>query len=204
MKNTASDQILSDSDIDQLAKLHMQALPDSVVTWRGATYVRRFYRFVNLSSDEHLFVLRDDEGRINNVAVISFSPDNLQRRLLTGTPLLLFAGLRPWHLPLLAIFKDMIKKDYKLEPGAGLPELIIIFVDNNHQSHGQGKILLSMCEQALSAADFKTYRVKTKDDPNNAAIGFYQHTGYEMIGKKEEFGAPFIVFIKNINVIPQF
>ncbi len=192
---------LTSHDCARLAALHRQCLPDSLVSELGPGYAAAFYRYLDRSALERVFVLRDDAGEIFSGCVLSLRPKTLKRRLLLGTPLVLFAG--PWCLRRFlrspapaALPAKRQTLDDPVPPT--MPELLLIFTSPQSRSQGGGAALLGQCEQFLALQRCPQYAVRTVDDPTNRALGFYGRNGFTVVGQSFEHGRTFRVFAKPV------
>ena len=189
-------ETLSASDCVRLATLHVAALPDSIVSELGAGYAARFYRYLERSEHEQVFILRNEQGQIRSGCVLSLRPNTLRRRLLWHTLLLLYAG--PWLL--------RRRRRRTAAPGAppanalpaGLPELILIFTAPEARSRGSGTVLLAECEAFLAARHIPEYVARTVDEPGNRALEFYARNGFVAWGHSAGHGRVFRVFRKPV------
>ena len=62
--------------------------------------------------------------------------------------------------------------------GDQAPEITYVFTNPQLQGNKLGKRLVERVDGHLRAAGFGTYYVKTLDDPDNRAIGFYEREGF--------------------------
>jgi ribosomal protein S18 acetylase RimI-like enzyme len=193
---------LTARDCSQLADLHRECLPDSLVSRLGGGYARAFYRYVSQSADERVF-LRRDADHILSACVLSLAPQTLTRRLIFGTPLLWFAALGILRLSLarwlLASFGRPSAAPHS-PPHHSLPEVILIFTAPRGQGRGLGSDLLDECQRVLAARGCSEYRVRTIDDEANAALRFYARNGFVECGRCVELGRPFRILRKRIGV----
>lgn len=68
--------------------------------------------------------------------------------------------------------------------------LLVIAVDPEHQGKGAGKLLLEHCQHQATARDLDTMVLEVRFS-NHAAIGFYQHQGFEAFTvRKDYYPAP--------------
>jgi GNAT superfamily N-acetyltransferase len=190
----AIERQLSDSELDLLARMHIEALPESLVSLLGVAYARTFYRYVIASNEERLLTCRD-EGQLVGACLLSLAPESLPRRLLTATPFLLYAP-RAWRrLPVRALLKGGDAE----RPTAPGPEILLIFTVDNARGQGIGGKLLAQGEALAKKCGHARMRVKTRDDRRNRAIGFYQRSGYGSRGTIEKFGKKLVVFEKELH-----
>lgn len=185
LPNASFDE-LSTADCRSLAALHVRCLPDSLISRLGRGYAEAFYRYVRRSRQEFAFLHRQ-AGQITSAGVLSLQPRTLQRRLATGTPLLLWAALRLFHLPVGKILKEMFRARPPAKPettGDGdaaldqAPELALLFTAPEARGRGLATALLARCERFLAAQGYRQYVIKTFDYESNPALRFYAHTGF--------------------------
>ena len=192
---------LTPHDCARLAALHRECLPDSLVSELGLAYAAAFYRYLNRSALERVFVLRDAAGEVFSGSVLSLRPRTLKRRLLCRTPLVFFAA--PWSLR--RFLRRQPASALKAKPRAvsnpipaTMPELLLIFTSPQARSHGAGAALLSQCEQFLVSQRYPQYAVRTVDEPANRALSFYARNGFTAVGQSFEHGRTFRVFTKAV------
>lgn len=195
---------LSAGDCARLAALHREALPDSAVSELGQRYADCFYRYLRASSYDRVFVLRDERGQVMSGCVLSLRPKTLRRRLLTRTPLLLYA--LPWFVRSRGRRAASTGPQPTNPPPAAtqdIPELLLIFTAREERSRGAGAALLKQCETFLAAEGFPEYVVRTVDEPGNRAIGFYDRNGFVTCGQSTDHGRVFRVFKKKLSLAPK-
>ena len=89
----------------QLAHMQTELLPKSLVSRLGKSFARRFYAYCSRSKQE--LVLAALQGdRVLGASLLSLDPGTLDWRLLTRTPMALFAALRFYRLPLAALVRE--------------------------------------------------------------------------------------------------
>ena len=191
---------LTSTDCLQLTEVHLECLPDSLVSRLGRRYTRAFYRYINLSHNEHVFVERDAE-RIVSGCVLSLDPGTLMRRLAFGSPLMWFAVLgvlRPSILRLLvgSLGRGEPASQYRVLHSS--PEVILMFTAQRARDRGAGSLLLGECERFLTARGYGQYLVRTVDDESNAALRFYAKNGFIECGRCVQYGQPFRILRKEI------
>ena len=195
---------LTKSECIDLADLHIRSLPGSFVTRLGAHFAGSFYRYIQRSRLEFLFVSRINQ-RLASACVLSLSSDSLPWRLVWHTSILFWAAFRPLRLPLAKSVRG------KLQSGADgddaeqyhapkdLPELILIFTDAEARGRGLGRSLLGRCEDFLRSRGIKGYFVKTIDDERNAATIFYASNGFQLRGCLERHRKRYQVWEKQVH-----
>jgi len=194
---------LDRSDSNRLARLHVDSLPESLVSRLGVSYAKRFYRYLAGSKDEFVLVGRDG-SEIASACVVSLDPASLNRRLVWHTGLPLWAALRFWRFPWLHLGSSAANGHETTSANRGqsdlahLPELILIFTDANARGRGWGSELLARCEVQLSERGIFDYTLKTLDDPANRAIAFYGRHGFAEFERVRKMGKAFRVFRKTI------
>jgi len=178
---------IGEADIPQLADIHCQCLPDSMVSRIGADYARSFYRYLARSEDELGFLHRDGETVVS-ACIVSLVPATLERRLLRHTPLVLRAPLAIRRLPIRSMAaKALGRGDAGVEQPDG-PELLLIFTVAALRSTGIGAATLARCEEELRRRGHARYFVKTLDDPGNRAVPFYRRHGFTQLGTRVNHG----------------
>ena len=198
---TVTGEEFDEKDIEKLGRMHIEALPESLVSRVGLRFAKSFYRYIVRSTNEVLFVERDrtDTNILLGACIVSLRPKELNRRLLWNTPLL------PLSLPrlprLLRNVRSSAKsKDTGIKQSEG-PEIILIFVQSNIRSHGCGSRLLIDAEEWLTKNGYKSVFVKTSNDEDNHAIRFYLRFGFNSLGTVISKGKKLILFQKGMGSI---
>jgi GNAT superfamily N-acetyltransferase len=165
---------LERDDVQRLAELQRLVLPDSAISMLGSRYTRSFYRYVEWSPLEMVFVERED-GLIISACVVSMNIGSLGRRLLLHTSLLFEAALRPrWLVSALRARRHAGRL-----VGA---ELLLLFTDASHRGRGCATRLVSRAEAEIGDRGFKEYAVRTFDAPDDPALKYYLKRGFKPSG----------------------
>ena len=183
---------LSRNDIERLASLQCAILPTSLISELGVDYVRSFYRYAVKSSHEIVLAARDDAGGIAAGCVVSLDIATLQRRLLTGTPLLLAALPRVFNL-----LPRLLRGSSSTAP-PDAPELLLLFTDASHRAKGLAGALVDQAEAALKMRGISRYLVRTFDDATDPALRFYLGKGFAQAGSFTANGAAFQLLEKRL------
>ena len=190
----------------QIAALHVASLPESLVSQLGKNYARHFYRYMARSDAEYL-LLEVDGKQVRGACVVTTAAGSLKRRLLLRTPVI------PWYFLKVARtcavrlgrglgrhlseeVSDSSNMSLNLSPE--VPELILLFTSPNFRGTGVGSLLLARCERLLQQLQFHEYWLKTIDEPDNAALGFYKKRGFNNCGALCKDGKRFRIFVKSI------
>jgi GNAT superfamily N-acetyltransferase len=189
------DQVLQERDIARLARMHVAALPESLVSLLGERYARAFYRYCATTSEE-LLLLEREGGEIAGACLVSLEPESLSRRLLTGTPLPWCAALAITRLPLRAMLLDATRAAVPVQPRG--PEILLIFTVPELRSRGLGARLLRRCEQQLLARGLPRVLFKTRDDPANRALQFYEREQFSPIAARSKYGKRLLLLEKTL------
>jgi GNAT superfamily N-acetyltransferase len=194
---TIVDDVLQEGDLARLACMHVVALPESLVSLLGEQYARAFYRYCASTSEELLLVERE-RGELSGACLVSLAPETLSRRLLTRTPLLLFAPLAIRRLPLRAMLLGATEPAAAQQPLG--PELLLIFTIPEGRSQGLGARLLARCEQQLLSRGLQKLLVKTRDDPSNRALKFYERARFNPIASRSKYGKRLLLLEKSLQI----
>src|SRR5271165_2214408 len=92
-------------EIQEIARLQRMVLPDAIPSLLGFRYTCAFYRFALGSADEAVVTDRSD-GKVVALAVVTFAPKTLMRRLVLNTPLLFAAVAGVFRLKLWSAIFD--------------------------------------------------------------------------------------------------
>jgi GNAT superfamily N-acetyltransferase len=193
----AAGDVLSAADCAALAALHVQCLPDSLVSQLGRRYAAAFYRYVSRSPRELVLVEREGTA-VAAGCVLSSSPATLTRRLALRTPLL------PWAVLHIATVLKALWPSRGRTPAPhdelphGMPEVLLIFTDPAARGRGRGAALLGRCEEFLIGRGCGAYGVRTVDDLGNAALRFYAKQGFVACGQCVQHGRPFRLLSKKL------
>ncbi|MDP2809118.1 MAG: GNAT family N-acetyltransferase [Rhodocyclaceae bacterium] len=200
---TVVGNVANKGDIEVLGRLHVEILPESLVSLIGERYARSFYRYVSSSSKELVFLERDgsDADAVVGACVVSLDPGTLNRRLLRATPLIPMALLALPHMPLRSLLggsRDGAKAQAPEQPPG--PEIILIFTLPSLRSRGCGARLLARAEDWLAQRGVGTLYVKTRDAEDNRAIGFYERAGYRRLAAIVNKGKKLALFDKCVSI----
>jgi GNAT superfamily N-acetyltransferase len=195
----ANQVVLQSADYDELARLHLHCLPDSILSELGYRAVRAFYKYVERSHLEYVCFARH-KGNIVAGCVFSFRPWSLSKRLLVNTsislliikrlPLIIKAcGTRPKRAP---------REELKDTSFRYQPEIMHLFTTPHFRGKGIAKCLIAQCVGRARAAGCARVIARTLDHPTNPAIYFYRKNGFVEIGSVHEYGKWLVVFAKEI------
>lgn len=184
---------LSGAQIDELARLHCECLPDSLFSRVGPGATRCLYRMMARSPKELFVVALDADGRPVGAAVSSAEPATLLRRLVTGSAMALWLALRFYRLPWSRL------RDQRPAPMAAQPELMFLFMRPDCRNAGAGERLVRATEQAVRACGEKTLFVMTEDRPDNRALAFYRGLGYRTEARVRKFGVEFVLYSRSLD-----
>jgi GNAT superfamily N-acetyltransferase len=196
---------LPEKDVERLSDLHRRVLPGSVLAKLGLRVLRYYYRWVEGSSRERLFLVRDHAG-IQAAAVLSFDPETVLKRFLLQNPTALFPGLlvsamtsRAARAQLIGCARDLIRGGGS---PIGSPEILQIFTATDHRSDGLGTELIGRIEAELLQGDTTEYYAKTLLHGNDGAIEFYRRRGFQSIAQHTFLGERYLCLKKVVEVPP--
>lgn len=194
-------EALGEGDLERLGRLHVSALPASLVSKLGNRFARDFYRYVASSNEEILCCVRGEDGLVQGASVVSLEPQSLDTRLAKRTTLLLWAMVRVWRLPLRSLLRDWLGGADQPSPQlpSDLPELVHIFAAPDCQGKGVGSRVLDRSEAALKERGVPAYCLKTEDDPGNPALRFYARHGFAERGRFALHGLQFVMLEKRLD-----
>lgn len=181
----------------QLAQMQTAILPESLVSRLGKSFARRFYKYCSRSKHEAVIVVRQG-NRVLGAAVLSLDPGTLDWRLLTRTPMALFAALHFYHLPLPALVRETMAKSGARPEDGKLPELVLLFVGTDCRGQGLGAKLVAACDAFLDARAFPAYTVSTAEEEGNCALSFYLAQDFSVSGRALRHGLFYIVLQKKL------
>ena len=189
------DQVLDEGDIARLARMHVAALPESLISLLGERYARAFYRYCATTPQE-LLLLERERGELSGACLVSLEPETLSRRLLLRTPLLLSSPLAVRRLPLQAMLLGGARSADPPQPRG--PEILLIFTVPELRSQGLGARLLRCCEQQLLSRGLHRVLVKTRDDAANRALQFYERAQFKPIAARSKYGKRLLLLEKTL------
>jgi GNAT superfamily N-acetyltransferase len=188
---------LAPRDVALLARMHVEALPESLVTLVGERYARAFYRHLGASVAELVLLERDAAGALVGACIVSTEPATLSRRLLVRTPLALMAPLALHRLPLGGLVRGALGgRDAAAPAQPDGPEILLVFTVPERRGSGVGARLLARAETLLAERGFRRLLVKTRDDPANRALGFYEREGFVRRASVTKLGKRLVLFEK--------
>ena len=190
------DDALDARDVELLARMHVEALPESLVSLIGPSYARAFYRYIADSPDERVLLHRE-HGALVAACIVSLRPETLARRLLTRSPLLLHAPRAVRRLPLRAMARSA-RTPGPAHPQPVGPEILLIFTVASARSAGLGARMLARCEADVATTGYQRLLVKTRDVATNRAIPFYERSGFRRIAQVTKFGKRLLLFEKPV------
>lgn len=187
--------------VQALADMHMASLPTSVLSALGATFLKAFYRFALSSPQEEVVVCVKDGTPIAG-ALISDSPETLNRRLLFTSPLA-WAVLANFHKPIVreAVFGKTeveIDADQMAATDTPTPELLTLFTDERARGQGIGAALIDEVDRRMSKRGLRRYFVRTTEDRDNPALRFYSRCGFTSAGRIRAHGVAFALLVKQL------
>jgi GNAT superfamily N-acetyltransferase len=188
--------------IDQLARLHAAALPDSAIGRLGPGYARSFYRFAFRSPLE-MVLFEESGGKVIAGCIATLAPTTLGRRMALGTPLLLQALFRPLAFPWDSVIGDIFgaagRADLAVTIPENVPELAYIFTRKDERGNGFAGRLLRRLDDELIERGIGRYIVHTFDDPADPAVRFYQRNGLTVVGRRRARGMWFLVLERRLS-----
>jgi ribosomal protein S18 acetylase RimI-like enzyme len=189
--------------VARIASLHVESIDDSLPSLLGESFTRRFYRFLERSHQELVFVERV-ESQVESVCVVSLAPGSLHGRIVRATlPLVVWRALLA--LVARAAFRSMV---WNLVVDAvraaaredKAPEITYVFTSRERRGERLGQRMVERVDSALAARGFDRYFVKTIDEASNRAVRFYAENGFECLGPRIEGGRTFVEFSKSLAV----
>lgn len=191
--------VLTEADYRRIAGLHRDLLEGSIISVLGADVLMAYYRYVDKSEHERLFVVREQDT-IAGAAVLSDQPATVMSRMVmknlpivaVGTIRSLFTRASGWK----KIADFLFRPGSRPESLDGIPEVIQIFADPAYRSRRIGSRLLAQVEEHLAGRQVGKYFVKTVDATGNTALGFYRKSGFAQVATGREGGKPYVFLHK--------
>ena len=173
---------LTNTELRDIAKLHLVSFGDDILSQLGLNVIYRFYHSLYQQSKDCFLVVRAQE-KIIGFCLLSFDVESIFRRFaFSQFPVhLLMIGLKAISSLFLFIFllKYFGKKPVTSEKYLN-PEIGYIFVAPEAQGHGTGKQLIQQCQNVCRKLNCNTLYTKTREQDNEATIHFYQKNGFKI------------------------
>lgn len=166
------------SDYGVIVKMHLTILPNSIPALLGYSYLKKVYKYFQLSKYEKIIII-DNEKDFSGLSVYSLRPDTLSKRLIFNTPLI--------SSIIKFIFTQSIFKSFKLlrlfiVNGTNVfPELLYLFVDENHRGSGIGSRLVKETLKVSVEKNDEYLSVRCEDN----LVNFYTKLGFELYEKNK-------------------
>jgi ribosomal protein S18 acetylase RimI-like enzyme len=173
-------QAISESDCDALARLHEINLGNSTIGQLGRPLLKRYYRFVERSAHETLFVERVD-GEVVGAAVLSLRPDSVISRFVKSEIVAFALAVVKKTLAQPGFIRTVFAqgRGAKLAPDQSTEvELIQIYVDTTQRNRQVGRKLLRQMEDFLFCRGVRRYCIRTRTTNNEATLSFYNQNGF--------------------------
>lgn len=188
---------LNFSNIDEVAKIHMETLKGDFFPSLGINFLKTFYEGVIGKSDVYGFGVFD-RGKLYGFVVGTndsgkFFSEIFKSRFLKLTFIVLTQLIKNPSL----IKKTLETFLYTDKVKGPKSELVVIAVDKNFQGKGAGKILVNALEKAFKRGGIKQYKLTVHADKK--AIGFYEHLKFSRLSAFNLYGKMWYVYEKNIN-----
>lgn len=190
---------ISQSELSQITRLHIDSLEDSMLTTLGKSVVQNYYKFISESRNDCLFYVKEGDNVIG-ACMISHKPNSVTKRMAKQYPIVILSSVLKQVLlsgkKRKKIFQFLNKNE---SPKAiiNLPEVIQIFTDSNYRNKRIGSRLLEQVERYLKSRNENRYYLKTLDNIDNLALHFYRKRNFAEVGKSEIGGRPYVYFKKD-------
>ena len=187
---------LRPDDLDsrrQIAQLHLELLPDSLLSLLGLAVVERYYRLLATSETENVFFCRVRE-RVLGAAVLSTAPDTLMGRVLKHDLVVIAWRAMVRAMRSVKVARRLIRGCWYSKPPAAvrsIPEVVQIFVCADDRGQGIGRRMLGEVESHLRSESCSSYFVKTLPTSENRALGFYGQLGFVGVAEQRVQGVRF-------------
>lgn len=174
---------LTRGDVDEAARMHLQAFPSFFLSQLGERFVREFYRGF-LAVGSVTVVARDDNGAMAGVAVGHVHPQGFFGRLImrrwfafawASLGLLLS---RPSHAPRLLRAVTYRGQTGDYTPAGAL--LSSICVDPAVRGRSVGSTLLEAWVEEMYESGATTAYLVTDANDNHGVNGFYRGAGWDL------------------------
>jgi len=191
--------LLTPSDYRQLATLHSINLGNSILSKLGGGMLRRYYKFIELSESDFLFI-EGRSGEIRGATVLSFDSRTVMHQFVKNH-FFVFALSAAWKCLTSPSFilillqqgnpdSSSLDKDAKEQI-----EIVQIFVDEKYRNQKIGKKLLDQVNAFLYSRGIPKYIIRTRINDNDATLGFYRKNDFKEI-KRAKWKDDFFVFME--------
>lgn len=189
--------------MDELAKIHCDSLPGSLISSLGPNIVKRYYKFLIKSNEEHFFFIKEKE-QITGHCVVSMAPDSLMKRFFIGDIFSIMGSViknvwfsRKNRLRIFSFTYQIAKPPPEIK---GIPELVQICTSSLYRNKKIGTKLLLLAEEFLCFNKAKSYYIKTGSDRSNKALYFFEKKSFLPISKTTIAGKSYVYMIKQLQV----
>jgi len=192
---------VSKAELAEVAKLHVNSLPNDLLPQLGIKYLNHFYSFINKSPHDGLLVGAIDGKIVGSVSYTLRSASFLKRSVINTLSsfsrhfVTRYFNSKKLRIASLNIILSLLSTN-KIDLS---PELAFIFTDSKFRSMGIGSKLINNLEIVLRKKGLNKYFVKTINSKGNQAIDFYEKNKFTCIGEKSIGKTFYLIFEKTIN-----
>ncbi|MBF0602706.1 MAG: GNAT family N-acetyltransferase [Nitrospirae bacterium] len=191
---------LSEEDIETLANMHMN-IGDSFTSSLGPVFVKRYWRFIETSDLEFLFIHRDPHSnRIVSCLAVTLDKSSLQKRVLLKTlPYSVFwAVIRLFSSQYFRkLLFYVLKRIFSSENDDESPEIVFLYTNPEARQQQIAEKLLCQAESYLVEKNLTVLYTQTVDHPDGKSIDFYKKKGF-IISNHSDLGVFQLVTLKKI------
>ena len=192
-------ETLSDEDRAQLAWLHGTSLSTAMFSRLGLSVLKSYYRFVETSDREMLFVFRE-QGAVTAAAVLTWEGGSTLRRFVYRHPVVFSLRVAisvltdgSFRGQLLAYLGEVFSRKQTVET---FPEVLQVFAEPLQRGRGLGAKLMRLAESYVAQRGQDTIIVRTLAHGNEPALRFYQRLGYDPFRRAVFCGEEYVCFRK--------
>jgi len=189
---------LSKEDINDIAKIHLEALSQDFLPSLGKKFLEVFYKGV-LKVPNSFALISKDNNTITGFIIGTSNMTNFFKKVIKSKAVYLsfIVFIKIINNP--KIIKNVIDSlFYTANEKGPAAELVIIAIDNNYRGKNIGKELVKALEFELNNIGVKEYKVSVTNN-NEGANLFYNKLGFKLYESFDFNGKYFNCLVKVIN-----
>lgn len=188
---------LSQTDLDQIVKLHQTELKESFINNFGSGFLAVVYKTI-ISDNQNIFLTIKDNTKVVGFLVATVDGDKFNQKIINNNFLKLSCQIIKSSLfkPLILIklINWFLTKNIKNKLA---PELQFIAIDHTHQGKGLGTMLIKQLNNEFKKRGINKYRVGTKA-LNVLSNNFYKKLDFKYTHQEQFFGDIFNYYLSPI------
>lgn len=173
--------------VSEIVKIHKLAFKNFFLTHLGDKFLYLYYRTVISSSMSISYGVFDDSNNLLGFGVATKKSRGFHKKIVLDNLysyvkyIVLYLITNPCKL--VRLYKNLSKRDSKINDKGNYAELLSIAVDPSIQESGLGRNILELIERDLIKYGIKTLTLTTDEENNDSVIKFYNNMGYSLLYK---------------------